>query len=1153
LRIFQKDYITEKKEAELKLKESEERYRLITENSNDLIRVFDKDFNFEYINEANHLKQLGYLKEDLIGMNAKIIVHPDEYEQIDEMIKQMLKEGKARREGRIKHKNGEWKWYDIWASLIEFQKDNWKALLISRDITEKKIVEQKLRESEEKYRLITENIYDLIGILDKNFKYEFLNEETFLRVLGYSSADLIGKTALNFVHPDDVELAARAFKKGFETGEGTAEIRFKHNRGHWVWLEARGKTFIDQDGHLKAQIISRDITEKKAIADKIRKSEEILRKFMEESRDGLVLTDTEGKIIEWSKGQEEIFGIKKVDIINKPIWDIFYQITPKEKLNQEYKIQLKEMINHAIKTGEGPFLNNLGEEEIEFADEKKIVQQLIFPIKSNGRYMLGAITRDVTKFKVAEQELKESEEKYRSLFENMTSGFAYHEVIVDDNNKPIDYRYIEVNPAFERLTNMKKEDLIGKTVTEAIPGTENDPADWIGKFGNVGLTGIPLTVEDYSEAMDRWYKVSGYSPKKGYFAVTFTDITDRKKAEQKLIESEEKFRIMAEQSYIGILIIQDYDIKYSNQKSADIIGYDKEEIESWKIKDLSKLVYEEDQEKFFEIIRKKYQNEINVIENFQFRALTKSGEMKWLEVDSRTIPFGDDLADLTSIMDITERKLAEQKLLESEKILNDFIQSATDSITIWDSHLNLLEINKIALERMGMHKEAIIGKNMLKIIPEIKETGRYDKYLEVLKIGNPITFEGIRTLTGFKEGYYNINAFKVGDGLGIMSADITDRKLAEEKLKDSELRYRELYEEAPNGYFSINTDGTIIRCNKAVTNLLGYSKEELLEMSVFNLYADIEDGILKAKEIFQRFLKSDQIKDEELQMKKKNGESIWISLSVKPKLDLNANVIESQSMVIDITDRKVAEQIIIDSEKKYRDAFERANLYKDLFAHDINNLLQIINSSAELISYQLNGVENASDIQNISEIIKKQVQRGAKLVSNVRTLSDLQDKDIELGLLDSCEILKSSIDFINKAYSDREINITFNCKEDQHLVHANELMHDVFDNLLINAIKYNENQHIEIKINILKELKENRNYIKFEFIDNAVGIPDEKKSILFKEGYRKEKGAKGLGLGLSLVYKIVHSFNGKIWIEDRVEGDYTKGSKFIILIPESPH
>ncbi|MFX1267601.1 MAG: PAS domain S-box protein, partial [Promethearchaeota archaeon] len=1031
------------------MKELEERYRLITENSNDLIRIFDKDFNFEYINEANHLKQLGYSKEDLIGMNGKIIVHPDEYEQIDEMIKQTLKEGKARREGRIKHKNGEWKWYDIWASLIEIQKDNWKVLLISRDITERKNIEHKLMESEEKYRLITENVYDLIGILDKNFKYEFLNEETFLRVLGYSNADLIGKSALNFIHPDDVELAATALKKGFDTGEGTAEIRFRHKMGHWIWLEARGKTFIDQDGNLKAQIISRDITEKKAIADKIRKSEEILRKFIEESQDGLVLTDTEGNIIEWNKGQEEIFGIKRVDTINKPIWDIFYQITPKEKLNQEYKIQLKKMINHAIKTGEGPFLNNLGEQELEFTNRKKVIQQLIFPIESDGSYMLGAINRDVTKFKVAEQELKESEGKYRSLFENMTSGFAYHEVIVDHKNKPIDYRYIEVNPAFERLTNMKKEDLIGKTVTEAIPGTENDPADWIGKFGNVGLTGVPITVEDYSEAMDRWYKVSGYSPKRGYFAVTFSDITDRKKAEQKLKDSEEKFRVMAEQSYIGILIIQDYDIKYSNQKLGDIIGYDKEEIESWKINDLLEIVYEEDQNQFIEIVRKKYQNEINTIKDFQFRVLTKSGGIKWLEVDSRTIPFGNGLADLTSIMDITERKLAEQKLQESEKILNDFIQSATDSITIWDSNLNLIEINKIALERMGMYKEYIIGKHMLEIIPEIKETGRYDKYLEVLKTGNPITFEGVRTLPGFKEGYYNINAFKVGDGLGVMSADITEHKRAEFEISN----LAKFPSENPSPILRVDGE-KIIYANKAAENLFDlHSKSELpsvLKNYVENSYKE------KAIKSFEILLK-DRI----------------YSLIVTPVKDVDYVNIYG----MDITDRKVAEQKIIVSEKKYRDAFERANLYKDLFAHDINNLLQIINSSAELISYQLNGVKNASDIQNISEIIKKQVQRGSKLVKNVRTLSDLEDKDIELGLIDSCEVLRNSIDFINKAYSERQININIDCKEDNYLVDANELLHEVFDNLLINAIKHNSNQKIEININILRELKENRNYI----------------------------------------------------------------------------
>ncbi|MFW9784389.1 MAG: sensor histidine kinase, partial [Candidatus Heimdallarchaeota archaeon] len=117
-------------------------------------------------------------------------------------------------------------------------------------------------------------------------------------------------------------------------------------------------------------------------------------------------------------------------------------------------------------------------------------------------------------------------------------------------------------------------------------------------------------------------------------------------------------------------------------------------------------------------------------------------------------------------------------------------------------------------------------------------------------------------------------------------------------------------------------------------------------------------------------------------------------------------------------------------------------------------------------------------------------------------------------------------------------------------VHGNELLNDVFDNLLINAIKYNQNLEVEIIVNILRELKRNINYIKIEIIDNAVGISDPKKEILFKEGYRIEKGTKGMGLGLSLVHKIIQMYKGEIWVENRFKEDFTKGSKFVILIPE---
>jgi len=566
------------------------------------------------------------------------------------------------------------------------------------------------------------------------------------------------------------------------------------------------------------------------------------------------------------------------------------------------------------------------------------------------------------------------------------------------------------------------------------------------------------------------------------------------------------------------------EIEYSAGKDSKYLSFKfdfiPEEIILLHMDDITEKKIAEVRLKGFE---EKYQNEMNTIKNFQFRGITKSGEIKGLEVDSRTLPFGDGLADLTSIMDITKRKLAEQKIKKSEKILNDFIQSATDSITIWDSNLNLLEINNIALERMGMSKQAIIGKNMLEIFPEIKETGRYEKYLEVIKTGNPITFEDIKTPPNIKEGYYNINAFKVGDGLGVMSADITERKKTELEISN----LAKFPSENPSPILRVDRE-KIIYANKAAENLFDIHSESKLPRILKNYVENsYNENVIKSFEIHLK----DRI----------------YSITITPVKDVDYMNIYG----MDITDRKVAEQKIIDSEKKYRDAFERANLYKDLFAHDISNLFQIINSSAELISYQLIGVESASDIQNISEIIKKQVQRGSKLVKNVRTLSDLEDQDIKIGSIDPCEVLRSSIDFMNKAYSEREIKIKIDCKEDNYLVHANELLHEVFDNLLINAIKHNDNQNIEININILKELKENKNYIKFEFIDNAIGIPNEKKGILFKEGYRKEKGAKGMGLGLSLVQKIIKRYDGNIWVEDRIEGDYSKGSKFIILIPES--
>ncbi|MHA1145935.1 MAG: sensor histidine kinase [Candidatus Helarchaeota archaeon] len=240
------------------------------------------------------------------------------------------------------------------------------------------------------------------------------------------------------------------------------------------------------------------------------------------------------------------------------------------------------------------------------------------------------------------------------------------------------------------------------------------------------------------------------------------------------------------------------------------------------------------------------------------------------------------------------------------------------------------------------------------------------------------------------------------------------------------------------------------------------------------------------------------------------------------------------------------EQRIVNSEKKYRDAYDRAELYKDLFAHDINNILQSIRSASDLLSMMEASDKKARSLE-IMKIIDEQITRGARLVSNIQKISKLEESGNFIENIEIRKILDDAISSVKTIFPDKNLDIKIEVSEEKMFAKANRFLSEVFENLLVNAIMYNDSTRIEILVKISRTPP---NWIRMEFQDNGIGIRDDRKESIFFRGQEKSSISGGMGIGLSLVRTIIDGYKGKIWVEDRVKGDYSQGSNIIILIPE---
>ncbi|MBD3224696.1 MAG: PAS domain S-box protein [Caldithrix sp.] len=527
--------------------------------------------------------------------------------------------------------------------------------------------------------------------------------------------------------------------------------------------------------HRKQERMQKDIA-----AQALREKELRLRTTLNSIGDAVIATDTDSRIVGLNPVAEELTGWPEEEAVGKNLEKVFNII------NEETRLTVESPVEKVLQQGSVVGLANHTILIDRKGNERPIADSGA-PIKNEHGKVSGVVLvfRDQTEERKAQKALLESEKKIRKLFENMTSGFALYEMIPDAEGKAVDYRYLDINRAFEDMTGIGKQ-MIGKKVTEVFPRIENDPMNWIRMGGELVLEGQAYRIEHYSKPLDKWFSISSYVPQRGKLATMLEDITGRKKTEFALQESEQKYRMIIDESPIGIFY---YDaegiITECNKKFVEIIGSSREVLIG-----LNMLRQLKDK-KLISGVRKSLKNGYAYYEGL-YESVT-SDKKTYVRVIFTGIrdEQGTIIAGLGMVEDIHKRKLAEHALQESEQRFRSLVQNAPDAIFVQTSE-KFAFLNKACVRLLGAeHADEIIGQKILKrfhpayheVVTERmhrlnnkEEAVELNEEVMLTLDGNPVPVEV--TAVPFK--------FEEKNGALAFVRDVRHRKTLEEQLRQSQ-------------------------------------------------------------------------------------------------------------------------------------------------------------------------------------------------------------------------------------------------------------------------------------------------------------------------------------------------------------------------------
>jgi PAS domain S-box-containing protein len=774
------------RERTKKLMESEELFRLIAENTSDNIGITTFDLKAKYIYVSPSIKSvLDYEVEDLIGKSFFDFIHPDDKKRLLPLLVEYVG-SKAKKlfngkhlptsrtiEYRFKNKAGEWRFLQ---SALNIVGD--KILSVSRDITDQKAFESKLKSNERMLRDIIDTSPNLIFVKDRNGKYLVVNK---------GMADYHRTTPEKLIGTYDYQLAKDYFKTNdynelrkteqhvIDTKKPyhLTEDHFINDFGDERWFQTVMLPFDNADNQNCIMIIATDITEFVRIREALKESDRRFQELVELLPEAVIETDQNLIITYANKRAHELSGLSEKDF-EKGVNGIDLLIPVDRERAKEYFIGRVKGLNPP-KTLQYQALKKDGSKFHIHFHADSIIKDGVF----KG---IRAIIVDVSGQKKIEQTLIESEERYRSLMENLPVGVF---------RSTYEGKVISANPAMAAIYGYDSVEELLKVEAKDYYDESNPRELMLSELKEKGFLLGRETLENKKDGSLIWVSANyraTFNAKGEWLFIdgVIIDITERKKTENDLRKSEQDFRGLFENSHDAIIIFapEGEIVLDVNERACKLYGISRDEFIGMSLKKVSQDIAVGEKN----VQRTLKEGFFNQFETIQYK---KDGSPLYLEINASMVEFGGQKAILSNNRDITERKLAEEAYHESAEKYRHLYDTSNDAIFLMKDYI-FASCNPRTLEMFECSEEDILGHPPGDFSPEYQPDGKRStikaqEKIDAVIAGIPQYFEWTHLKKNGKpfvvEVSLNKMTLKNGEYIHAILRDITDRKRSEQTQK----------------------------------------------------------------------------------------------------------------------------------------------------------------------------------------------------------------------------------------------------------------------------------------------------------------------------------------------------------------------------------